>query len=137
MINFAQYFGGWIDSPDATTERKQNAETLLLAVAKLQSMAEADGVDFPINPNTETQVSGNTYGGFRPQSCCQGSAHSAHKEGMAVDFYDPHGYIDEWCMLNLDKLEECELYLENPDSTKGWCHLGTRRPASGKRVYFP
>ena len=137
MITFNQYFGGWLEHPDATEERKENAETLLLAVAKLQNYAELDGVVFPANGSTSSQISGSTYGGFRPQSCCQGSAKSAHKEGQAVDLYDPHGYIDEWCMANLDKLEECGIYLESPMSTYGWSHWGTRRPCSGKRVFYP
>lgn len=137
MITYSQYFAGWVDHPDATSERKGNADKLLLAVAKLMGMAELDGVIFPVNPNTETQVSGCTYGGFRPQSCCQGSMHSAHKEGQAVDLYDPHDCIDDWCMANLNNLKKCGIYLEHPNSTRGWSHWGLRAPASGKRVYFP
>jgi len=137
IITFGQYFAGWIDSPDATNERKNNAERLMLAVAKLMDMLELAGVNFPVNDNTHSQVSGCTFGGFRPGNCCQGSNHSAHKEGLAVDIYDPHGYIDDYLMLHQDTLVECGLYMEHPDSTKGWCHLGLRAPASGKRVFCP
>lgn len=137
MITFDQYFAGWLTHPDATSERKQNAEELLLTVAKLMDVATLAGIDFPVNPNTQSQVSGCTFGGFRPQSCCQGSTHSAHKEGQAVDVYDPEGYIDDWCMENLEQLEACGIYLEHPASTKGWSHWGTRKPASGKRVFYP
>jgi hypothetical protein len=96
-----------------------------------------DGVNFPVNPRTGSCVSGETYGGFRPQSCPIGSPKSSHKEGMAVDIYDPKGEIDNWCMENLNRLEECGLYLEHPSKTVHWCHVSTRAPGSGRRVFMP
>ena len=140
MITSQQYFGIYHDHPDATKEVKDNAETLLMACDNLEEMAVEDGVVFPDNPTTGNGVSGVTLGGFRPQSCVQGAMHSSHKEGLAVDRYDPEGRIDAWCMMNSGKggkLEQCGIYIEHPDSTKGWSHWTIKSPGSGHRVFYP
>lgn len=140
MITFDQYFGPWISHKDATEERKVNAVRLLSCCKSLEAMALADGVQFPDNPATGSGVSGQTYGGFRPQDCPQGAPHSSHKEGLAVDRYDPHGDIDKWCMLNAGiggKLEQCGIYIEHPDATPHWSHWTVRAPGSGNRVFHP
>lgn len=140
MISFEEYFGPWFDHPDATEERRANAVKLLTACRLLEVMALNDGCKFPTNPLTGSGVSGSKYGGFRPQYCPQGAPHSSHKEALAVDRYDPHGDIDAWCMLNAEvggKLEQCGIYIEHPDDTKGWSHWTLRRPGSGNRVFKP
>lgn len=137
MITLADYFGKWYGCPDMTETRLDNAERLLDACGDLELMARNDGVQFPVNPVTGTQVSGQTYGGFRPMACPQGALHSSHKEGLAVDRYDPTGIIDAWCMQNLDKLEQCGIYIEHPESTNGWSHWTIKAPRSGNRVFFP
>jgi hypothetical protein len=137
MITIDQYFGPWGDCEDATPERIDNATRLLDAVGRLELAARADGIDFPDNPVTNSGVSGATYGGFRPQECSIGATHSSHKEGFAVDLYDPHGTIDAWCMQNQDKLAICGIYIEHPGSTAGWSHWTIKPPGSGKRVFFP
>lgn len=137
MITIEQYFGKWIDHPDATPERKENAGRLLVAVEKLEQLAIEDGIVFPDNPATGSGVSGQTYGGFRPQDCPQGAPHSSHKEGLAVDRYDPDNKIDDWCMANLGRLEQCGIYIEHPDSTPHWSHWTIKAPGSGHRVFYP
>ena len=137
MITLTEYVGPWVDSPDLTLERHDNAERLLDACADLESLAVADGVMFPNNPVTGDGVSGNTYGGFRPQDCPHGAPHSSHKEGLAVDRYDPTGAIDAWCMTHLDKLEACGIYIEHPDATRTWSHWTIKAPGSGHRVFYP
>lgn len=145
MISFAEYFGPWINHPDATEERKANAIRLLTACDLLERMAVADGVVFPEHDRSlsglawhdHSDISGVGFGGFRPQFCPIGASHSAHKEALAVDRFDPSGLIDAWCMKNQDKLAQCGIYLEHPSATSGWSHWGVRPPASGKQVYFP
>lgn len=78
--------------------------------------------------------------GFRTASAnagAGGARRSSHMSGQAVDLIDPDGKLDAWCMANLKLLERAGLYLEHPDSTKTWCHLQTRRPGSGNRVFRP
>ena len=137
MISLDDYVGVHKDSPDWTEARRINATELLSACDRLERLAVADGVVFKTNPKTGTEVSGETLGGFRPQSCKIGAPHSAHKEGFAVDRYDPDGAIDSWCMVNQDKLQLCGIYLEHPTKTIGWSHWTIRRPRSGNRVFMP
>lgn len=134
------YVGKWSKSPDWTPARQANAQRLLTACNALEAIAVKAGVKFQVNPKTKSQVSGETYGGFRPQDCPEGSPGSAHKEGMAVDRYDPDGAIDEW--LNTSKeaqnaARQLGLYFEAKSFTNGWSHWGIRRPASGNLFFIP
>jgi len=139
MITLVQYFGKFFNHTDATSTRKVSAQALLDACNRLEALALEDGVEFPNSPKTGTGVSGehDGYGGFRPQDCPQGAAHSSHKEGMAVDRYDPHGKIDAWCMANFEKLSRVGIYIEHPSATEGWSHWTIRAPKSGSRAFFP
>ena len=137
MITVEQYVGRWKASPDWTLARQANAEKLLVAVNALMAEMEAAGVRFRINPATGSQVSGMTYGGFRPQSCPQGAAHSNHKEGSAVDIYDPAGDIDAWLVKHQDRMAFHGIYIEDPASTHHWSHWQDIAPHSGHRIFQP
>lgn len=122
MISLIDYVGHWKDSPDWTTERQTSAIFLLSKCEDLETEMIADGVIFQTNPKTGTLVSGEVYGGFRPQSCPIGAPHSNHKEGRAVDRFDPNGLIDMWCMANQPILRKHGIWFEAPNSTQGWSH---------------
>jgi len=62
---------------------------------------------------------------------------SNHTRCLAVDIADPEGDLDEWCLENQPILAEIGLYLEHPASTKGWTHVQTVPPRSGRRVFYP
>ena len=137
MITLAQYVGPHAKSKDWTPARQANAAALLAACVALEAEAVADGATFPINPATKTGVSGQTFGGFRPQDCPQGAPNSSHKEGSAVDLYDPNGDIDAWCIAHQDRLALHGIYIEHPSATPRWSHWTTRAPGSGNRVFYP
>ena len=137
MITMEQYVGVHEHSPDWTAEVQLNAANLLVACARLEEMAKANGVVFPDNPKTGNGISGDTLGGFRPKVCSTGAGKSSHKEGLAVDRYDPNGKIDSWCMVNQPKLVECGIYIEHPTKTIGWSHWTIKAPGSKNRVFFP
>ena len=137
MISKSDYLGQWLDSPDITPQVHVNIGRLLTACNKLEAMALQDGVKFPTNPKTKSQVSGEVYGGFRPQNCTIGAPQSAHKTGEAVDRYDPDGKIDEWCSMHVPLLRTCGIYLEHPDDTPNWSHWGIRPPKSGNTIFKP
>lgn len=136
-LTIEDYFGQWADHPDVTDEIRANAETLIYAVNALIAAVEAGGAAFNINPNTRTIVSGSQFGGFRPQDCPIGAPQSAHKQGMAVDIYDPDNDIDEWLWQHRVWLDRYGLYFEATQSTPGWSHWSTRAPGSGKRFFLP
>lgn len=66
-----------------------------------------------------------------------GAKMSNHVRGLACDFKDTNGEIDDFCMKNLNVLKDLGLYLEHPDATKGWTHLQVVAPKSGNRVFKP
>lgn len=137
MITLAQYVGIHAKSKDWTAQRSINAAMLISAANALMQKAMADGVKFPVNPKTGSQISGNTFGGFRPQDCPQGAPNSNHKEGKGIDIYDPKNEIDAWCMTNQQALEDAGIWIEHPDATNTWSHWQSVPPRSGNRVYRP
>jgi hypothetical protein len=142
MITLEQYVGHYADHPDWTPEHRANAARLLSACGQMENIARASGVVFLDSPKTDNGVSGehDGNGGFRPKDCPVGAEHSSHKEGLAVDRYDPHGWIDDWCMMNSEEgglMEQCGIYIEHPIKTQGWSHWTIKPPGSGKRVFMP
>jgi hypothetical protein len=109
----------------------------VLTVNAMIPVAEADGVTFHINPKTGSIISGNTFGGFRPQNCPQGAPNSNHKEGLGGDLYDPDNEIDAWMLENQFVLEKLGIWIESPTATPSWAHLQIVPPRSGRRVYMP
>src|ERR1051325_3331321 len=111
---------------DYTHEISANRDKLLIAVNKLRAAY-----------NNPMYVSS----GWRPpdiNAATPGSAkRSNHMLGLAVDFKDTDGTIDAWCMANQDKLAVFGLWLEDPGSTIGWCHVQCIAPGSGHRVFKP
>jgi uncharacterized protein YcbK (DUF882 family) len=78
--------------------------------------------------------------GYRPGSYnakAGGAQKSAHLTCQAVDLRDSSGVIASVLKNNIKLLEECDLYLENPDKTLNWIHLQSRRTSSGNRVFNP
>lgn len=76
--------------------------------------------------------------GYRPGRYnleAKGSKTSPHLTCEAVDLYDPDGELAAW--LTIERLEEFDLYMEDPAHTKGWVHLQVRKTKSGKRIFKP
>ena len=137
VFTLDDYVGPHKNSPDWNQERQNNAIMLIDACTKLQKALENIGIHFPINHKTGTTISGEVYGGFRPQSCPIGAPDSAHKEGLAVDRYDPNGQIDQYLLREIDLLTECGIYIEAPSYTPGWSHWSIRAPGSGHHIFIP
>jgi hypothetical protein len=118
-----------------TPEIVLNATHLIRRVNTL--IALMHGIEIERHPVTDTPVSS----GWRPPSVnasTPGAApRSRHMTGQAIDLCDPEGEVDEWCLDHLDLLSEVGLWLESPAHTKGWCHLQSVPPRSGKRVFIP
>jgi len=137
MITVEQYFGPWINHPSVTDEIRANAERLVSVCGLLEQVMLDDGIQFPDNPATHTGVSGKLYGGYRPPECTQGAPHSSHKQGLAVDRFDPNEDIDRWLLSNQERLAEFGIYIEHPDDTHHWSHWSVKPPASGHHVFKP
>lgn len=62
---------------------------------------------------------------------------SSHLYGCAVDVIDKDGKLAAWVKANKAKLEQCGLWVENPDYTKGWLHFQAYAPRSMSRIFNP
>lgn len=137
MITIGEYVGPWAGSVDWTPDKQRDAKILLERVNNLLTEFQKQGGILQVNQKTKSYVSGETYGGFRPQDCPIGAPKSSHKLAMAVDVYDPMNLIDMWIDKHPDMLMEFDLYREHPGYTQHWAHLGTKAPKSGNRTFIP
>ena len=144
MISPHDYFGSRFHHKEVTSEVRDNADILIFCTNSLlrEYQDEVDH-DVPLNPNTDTQISGMTEGGFRLKNCKQGARQSSHKQGKGVDIFDPFNELDNWIKkYNYGHrsnyiLERWNLYIEHPSKTKTWVHLTIRPPRSGNRIFYP
>lgn len=81
--------------------------------------------------------------GYRPgrfNVAAGGAPRSSHLTCEACDFADPDGSLAEFCRNNIELLETCKLYLEDPTYTTkpnggSWVHLQVRWVAN--RIFKP
>lgn len=119
---------------------RANAAELLKRVNRFVGYA-IEGGHFHLE--THPVHGGPLSSGWRPAEInahTKGAAvRSKHMTGQACDVYDPDGDLDEFALTDVGQkcLEVCGLYLEHPSATKGWCHLQSVPPRSGRRVFYP
>lgn len=81
--------------------------------------------------------------GWRPPAVNAGvrgaALKSKHMTGEAVDLGDDDGALDAWLMTPEGQavLAKVGLWMEHPSATPRWCHLQTKPPGSGRRVFYP
>lgn len=118
------------------TATRSNAVRTVELANKLLVLASAAGV--PLLANLQGNLVAS---GWRPPAVNaatpNASRTSLHMTGQALDFYDPSGAIDAWLMADLQPLVQLGLWLEHPSATPRWCHVQTRPPGSGNRVFKP
>lgn len=136
IITLDEYWMGRQMTYDIPESTKLSAEELLFRVNALIATMVEDGVKI------ETRANGSCItSGWRPAAINAGIPNAAprskHITGQAIDLYDPEGELDEWCMENPEALSSIALWQEHPSATKGWCHLQSVPPRSGRRVFYP
>lgn len=142
-ISEIDYFG-----KPHSEEQRACASALLQLVDDLTEEAIAAGAyEHAVDPDTGCEISGSHGGdgdgGFRTPATQTGAPSSKHREGRAVDVYDPGDRLDTW----LDQfetanggnsmLEKHGLWREHPSKTPSWCHLQSGAPGSGRRTFMP
>lgn len=81
--------------------------------------------------------------GWRPPQVNRNTPNAAplskHMTAQAIDLADPEGDLDEWLLSPKGQavMEELGLWHEHPAATKGWAHLQTVPPRSGRRTFYP
>ena len=136
-VSLADYLGNYQNHPDATNDRRDNASNLLKSINALIAEAVLNGVVLAKNPMTQTYISGNQNGGFRPQDCQVGAPKSSHKEGTGADIADRSRALGKWCLKNPEILKKHNIYIEHPEATPNWVHMTNRPPKSGKQIFYP
>ena len=122
----------------STAMRANAARTIELA-DKLLVLAKLAGVSLEFIPATSSIVSS----GWRPpdvNAATPGAAaKSLHMTCEAIDLYDPDGDLDEWLLSDAGQraMADLGLWHEHPSATKGWAHLQTKPPRSGRRTFYP
>ena len=111
--------------PECTPSVRHKAADLAGRVEKLLNRL---GIDAKATSGFRTKAANAATGG-KPQS--------AHLTGEAVDLADPTGQLGNAIMADTSVLEWADVYIENPQVTKGWIHITTRAPASKNRVFNP
>lgn len=62
---------------------------------------------------------------------------SAHISGQAMDLKPRNGLHKEFAAYCQSRLQELDLFMEDPAYTKTWVHLQTRKVAVKSRVFKP
>ena len=137
MIILKDYFNNKI--AEVTPAISLNGLDLLYKVNRLLADYVTKGNVLRVSPKTGCLISGNKDGdgGWRLPTSLTGSSKSAHKVAQAVDIADHGEHLDKWLDKYPDALIKYDLYREEPSATINWCHLGTRKPLSGKRTFKP
>lgn len=118
---------------------RSNAAVTVERVNEFLKAAREAGCTVESHPRTGTPVSS----GWRPPqvnaATPSAAVRSKHMTGEACDIYDPDGDLDDFAMTEAGQatLAWCALWHEHPSATKGWIHLQTRPPRSGKRTFYP
>ena len=133
-IGIAEFFHHGMDGADAAI--KSAAQITVTRANTLLDRLAAAGVSLETNDRGSMVNSG-----YRPAAINatipNAAKRSKHMLGQAIDISDPDGVVDDWCMNNLDVLEEVGIWLEHPSATKGWAHWQIVPPGSGNRCFYP
>ncbi|WP_343625355.1 hypothetical protein [Roseateles puraquae] len=141
MITISDYFMGRREryplalSPSIEREAFRTVDL----ANKLLVQAQTYGVSVDIHPVNKSHVSS----GWRPPevnaATPNAAARSKHMTGQAIDIYDPDGDLDDWLMTGEGQAAMVALGLwhEHPSATKGWAHVQTVPPNSGRRTFYP
>jgi hypothetical protein len=122
-----------------STEIRSNAERMVDLTNAFLREAAAAGVTLERSPRTGSIITS----GWRPPMINaripNAAPRSNHLMARAVDLYDPDGDLDEWALSDAGQavLTRLGLWLEHPAATKGWCHVQSVPPRSGRRVFYP
>ncbi len=140
MITLAQYWLGRdiTHALQLGTDLRSNAARTVDLANRLLVLAKGAGVRLEESPRTGSIVTS----GWRPAdvnaSTPNARARSLHISCEAIDLFDPDGDLDDWLLANADTvLKDLGLWLEHPAATKGWAHVQTKPPRSGRRVFYP
>lgn len=128
----------WMGREDAavTDEMREDAQT---TVDRANDLLQRSGI--------EPTDAGNGFGcvesGYRPAAINAATPNAAknsqHMRCRAIDISDHDGELDEWLISDVGQrvMQQIGLWSEHPSATKGWAHVQTVPPKSGRRTFYP
>jgi uncharacterized protein YcbK (DUF882 family) len=79
--------------------------------------------------------------GWRPPSVNDATSNagkkSKHTVGLAVDIRTTNDDLWNWCLANLQLMQDLGIYLEHRNYTPSWVHFSLGPPGSLKRIFIP
>ena len=141
MITPRHYFGDFERTRGLQlgTDLRANALRTIDLANRLLLLAKGSGVTLEQIPGTDSIVTS----GWRPvdfNATVPGAKpRSLHITCEAIDLHDPDGDLDEWLITPDGQrvLTDLVLWHESPAATKGWVHVQTKPPRSGRRTFYP
>ena len=116
-ISVVEYLMGRGEKYPVTPEMISNYNTL---IPKVNQLLEMFFIDNPEAPRRDVNS------GYRPAEINAGIPGSAKKSNhmicAAVDLKDNDRLLGNWCLKNLDKLNQIGLYMEDLEHTPTWVH---------------
>jgi len=116
MITRDEILMGREKAEPLSKEQESNLDKLLIAVNKLRALYGKQMI---------------VSSGYRPPSIntkVGGGSRSCHLTCEAADFADKSRDLTNFCTDDI--LEQCGLWMENPEVAKTWVHVQTREPKS-------
>lgn len=128
MVTLEEYFADSVKRGHVITPEERDRAMTLLAKANVLFMEL--GVDPALNSGHRTrektlELRAQGYGA---------AIGGAHETAEGADYADADGIDDR---ITDALLERFNLYREAPAATRGWIHLQTRAPRSGRRTFYP
>jgi len=139
FITFYNFLRGQYKPEDLDSNVTANVQELLPKVNRLLNIV--DGLWDLEGKKLNSIVVTSGYRSVEHNKRIGGSGKSAHCLGKAVDIADAGNHVGQWLKADWKKHGEnsvlaiCELWLEDPDYSPGWCHLSDR--PVGVRVFKP
>jgi hypothetical protein len=141
VITLAHYFRDFERTHGLllSVDLRANAARTVDLANRLMVMAKGAGVTLVQIPGTDSIVPS----GWRPAdynaTLPNAKPRSLHITCEAIDVNDPDGDLDEWLITPDGQrvLTDLVLWHEHPAATKGWAHLQTKPPRSGRRTFYP
>jgi hypothetical protein len=126
VITEQQYFAAHINVERPSDPVRVNARALLASVNAL-----LEYLDYSPALNSGWRTA--SYNAKVPGAAKK----SKHITGEAIDLDDSNGALRYMLTEHPQLLVQFSLFMEHPASTKGWCHLQSVGPQSGKRIFYP
>lgn len=127
VISLSRYFEPFGPPPDDIRDRA------LILLARVNALLG----DIPLADAQDPEITSGWRPAYYNRTIPNAAKNSKHITGEAVDIADADGVLDDYLLDHPELLERHGLWMEHPSATKGWVHLQSVPPPSGRRAFYP